>query len=1066
MKSPGIVSSPREAFLSLAALLVVMLACSTPAHAGSGTFTNGRFNFCVSVRFNATDAELARIRAGFQAASQVLSDATDGQHRFGTVTIVNNSGASQSAEFWVFKPDGREKAPGRFGVRGEHVLLYYARTFGADADNTAYTIAHEMGHHAYGLKDEYSGPGLADGADCADRPDTNATNHCLMDNYKSRGGRAAGGNGTYTLNEFCVTGNHDRDKNNWQETINHKACWTQVAEATQKFRATAPAAGVPTSAPPAAHAVDLKDGCANCSGLKVVLVLDRSGSLAGQPFVDVQNAANLFIDYLRVGDSVGVVSFASDATVNFSLTALTSDSQKAAIKGAVNSLDATGNTNIGGGLQAGLSQLTAQTQRGCNELIVLLTDGDHNTGTAPASVVPAIQAAGVTVITVGVGSGISSAGQSSLMSIATQTGGKYYSAAQSSELFSNFLKLVQEGTDNSLTAQAPQSIVSGQTTTISAPVEAGAQTATFGVTTTGSSGGVQIALRSPSGTLLTEASASGNPNLVLSVGPHARSLQVNSPEAGTWSIIVTAGDLRGGSVDVLAFARNDGVQLVTSVLKDTLAFPEVAVIRAMPQYRGESVVGAVVGGYVVRPGGSRDPITLFDDGRLADHGDEQAGDGVYTARYANYTVDGTYTFELTAVNATGTTAPGESFDASAPSGVTPVPAFIRLNSTTAVVTGIPDLSITSTASPSIARQAGNITYTLTVRNNGASAIANVRLQDNLPAGVRFVSCAVTSGSGTCGGTDNNRTATFTSLSAGSSGRVSIVATVDAAVPDGAVIVNASSVTPATGEPFVSNNAATVSTAVLSTAGNPADNARFYVRQHYLDFLNREPDDPGLNFWIGGITSCGANVPCAEVKRVDTSAAFFLSIEFQQTGFLVYRLQKASYGTLPRLDNFLADTRTIGQGVVVNAAGWEQKLEGNKAAFVEQWAGRLEFHVAFDGKTSAQYVDALASNAGITLGAAERNDLVTRLNAGTVTRAAVLRHIAENATFARQEFNSAFVLMQYFGYLRRNPDDAPDADFSGYNFWLKKLNDFGGDYRQAEMVKAFLNSFEYRSRFTQ
>jgi hypothetical protein len=63
-----------------------------------------------------------------------------------------------------------------------------------------------------------------------------------------------------------------------------------------------------------------------------------------------------------------------------------------------------------------------------------------------------------------------------------------------------------------------------------------------------------------------------------------------------------------------------------------------------------------------------------------------------------------------------------------------------------------------------------------------------------------------------------------------------------------------------------------------------------------------------------------------------------------------------------------------------------------------------------------------------------------------------------------EFNRAFVLMQYFGYLRRNPTDLPDSSFTGYDFWLGKLNQFNGNFIQAEMVKAFLNSDEYRQRF--
>ena len=75
-------------------------------------------------------------------------------------------------------------------------------------------------------------------------------------------------------------------------------------------------------------------------------------------------------------------------------------------------------------------------------------------------------------------------------------------------------------------------------------------------------------------------------------------------------------------------------------------------------------------------------------------------------------------------------------------------------------------------------------------------------------------------------------------------------------------------------------------------------------------------------------------------------------------------------------------------------------------------------------------------------------------------------IAENLLLQQREFNRAFVLMQYIGYLRRNPDAAPDLNFAGFNFWLNKLNQFNGNYVAAEMVKAFINSNEYRQRFGQ
>jgi glucose/arabinose dehydrogenase len=246
--------------------------------------------------------------------------------------------------------------------------------------------------------------------------------------------------------------------------------------------------------------------------------------------------------------------------------------------------------------------------------------------------------------------------------------------------------------------------------------------------------------------------------------------------------------------------------------------------------------------------------------------------------------------------------------------------------------------------------------------------------------------------------------------------------------------------------------------------NPIDDPQFFVRQHYHDFLNREPDTSGFNFWTNQITSCGSDANCVEVRRVNVSAAFFLSIEFQQTGYLVERLYKESFARRPRYNEFIPDTQEIGRGIVVGQGNWQQQLDANKQAFADEWAQRATFKTAFDGLSNLDYVNTLYSNAGVTPPSAERDALVAALDSNTKTRSRVLLDVADNAAFKQQEFNPAFVLMEYFGYLRRNPDDAPDADMSGYNFWLAKLNQFNGDFVKAEMVKAFITSTEYRKRF--
>ncbi|MGB8510167.1 MAG: DUF4214 domain-containing protein [Pyrinomonadaceae bacterium] len=254
--------------------------------------------------------------------------------------------------------------------------------------------------------------------------------------------------------------------------------------------------------------------------------------------------------------------------------------------------------------------------------------------------------------------------------------------------------------------------------------------------------------------------------------------------------------------------------------------------------------------------------------------------------------------------------------------------------------------------------------------------------------------------------------------------------------------------------------------------NPLDASGSFVRLHYADFLSRDPDSSGLAFWTNQIESCGADAQCREVHRINVSAAFYLSIEFQQTGFLVYRFYKASYPdstsrprSFPTYREFWHDTQDIGRGVVIGAPGADALLESNKALYASEFVTRPEFAARYpQSMTAAQFVDALNTNAGGALSASERDALVNGLQNGSETRATVLRKVAEDADFQSAEFNRAFVLTQYFGYLRRAPNDAPDNNFNGYDFWLGKLNQFGGNFINAEMVKAFITSGEYRHRF--
>ena len=238
----------------------------------------------------------------------------------------------------------------------------------------------------------------------------------------------------------------------------------------------------------------------------------------------------------------------------------------------------------------------------------------------------------------------------------------------------------------------------------------------------------------------------------------------------------------------------------------------------------------------------------------------------------------------------------------------------------------------------------------------------------------------------------------------------------------------------------------------SSPANPIDDPSTFVRQHYLDFLNREPDPGGWGYWAGQITSCTpGDVACIHARRIDVSAAFFIELEFQETGNFVYRFYKSSLGRRPTFSEFMPDRTQIVPGA---------NLEATKQAFADAWVQRPEFLQLYPADLSGtQFIDSLLQrvlqSSGIDL-TAQKDRLIADWNANG-SRARIVRAVADSPAFAQAEYNSAFVLMQYFGYLRR------DADQGGYDFWLNILNNrVPNNYRS--MVCAFITSAEYQHRF--
>jgi hypothetical protein len=292
-----------------------------------------------------------------------------------------------------------------------------------------------------------------------------------------------------------------------------------------------------------------------------------------------------------------------------------------------------------------------------------------------------------------------------------------------------------------------------------------------------------------------------------------------------------------------------------------------------------------------------------------------------------------------------------------------------------------------------------------------------------------------------------------------------------------------------------------------------DDSDFFVQQHYLDFLRRFPDAGGFAHWNGEITQCSnpanrnpgeTEAQCVDRKRTNTSGAFYLSNEFQNSANFLIRINWGSLGRnravgtkcitgqhaaldavcRPLYATYIADMGTLTQGIVVNNALVPTQMTANRISFTNQFVTRSDFLAEYASNMPAdQFIDKLVTFTGVALSGAERTALINEYNgSGTCSglpnfnsgRACVLYKIVDGTTtdnttanlifnttygqaYYNKEFNPAFVFTQYVGYLRRNPDQG------GYDHWFGKLT-FFGNFVDAEMVRSFIVSDEYRGRF--
>jgi hypothetical protein len=180
--------------------------------------------------------------------------------------------------------------------------------------------------------------------------------------------------------------------------------------------------------------------------------------------------------------------------------------------------------------------------------------------------------------------------------------------------------------------------------------------------------------------------------------------------------------------------------------------------------------------------------------------------------------------------------------------------------------------------------------------------------------------------------------------------------------------------------------------------------------------------------------------------------------YQEWSEKLLRLQIASYGTLPRYTDFMRDLHELGRDVIAGTGNTESRLTQNFRHLAEQWVNRPEFVSAYRSLSDEEFVASVNANAGVQLDEAVRATVTKELKEKRATRADVLLRLVEDSRFAEREKNRSVVLLHFFGYLRRNPDDPPDNNLNGLLHWVGELNK---GYDPAALSYAFASSIEHQ-----
>lgn len=742
----------------LTVILATLFFLATPftqvAFSGGGGIEDGvpkKLNLNVLLMYDADQTNIDEWEQAFNEASRLLYNSTEGQMQFGTVNVFKNCPAAKKvADIWIMEDaTGRANAGGYavLGKPGKHITIHQEDKRNTPSERGHLTIAHELGHHVFELGDEYRNIRLIFGVPIIFL--TSDDGVCTLNAADPASMMQAGISVNNHRTEWCTPIEHDwntkhnnrviNNKKNYQEVRHGESCWETIARVARDrygIDLTIPTSQPSTNLPPGHQ--DINWNVIECLS-RVVLCIDRSGSMIGEKIALAKLGAKIFVDLVHQGDELGVTSFAGSPSVNFPLQEVVGESTKTDAQNAIDAISAGGSTTIGGGLRTSLEQITGRGSKSASEIMVLLSNGQHNTGESPSNVIPDLQARGIRVFTIGLGAG---ANVNLLKSIASQTGGEFFFASSAADLPRIFTSISAEVRGGGLLKKVSDLIRTGGRVLKTIFVDKFLNEVTFALNWGGSD--LDLTLLRPDGTPVDPAVAAVDPNIEYVERNNNEFYRIKSPMTGEWQLIIDAVDVLDQELFTAQVIGETGeVNFMAYTDKDQYIFPEKVLIQA-EVVAGYQVASAEVTGTVDRPDGSSVNITLLDDGSL-EHGDQFADDGTYSNLFFDYTEDGTYTFNLVVDNKEGIEAPSLFLGELPPPGWSPsdIDPFTRETQISVIVSNIPaalpDMTMTKWVTPSTVAPGGTVNYSINLTNTGSTDAIGVVITDTLPPGFSYQS---------------------------------------------------------------------------------------------------------------------------------------------------------------------------------------------------------------------------------------------------------------------------------------------------------------------------------------